>query len=626
VGDTLIDCPDRLVRSAPPAERPLLAYDGDCQFCSRWIIRWQQSLNGKVDISPYQAVAAQFAEDLPIECFQSAIRLIEPDGSVFEGAEAVFRALNHGSGGSKFYWCYQHLPGVGPLARAVYKVVAAHRGLASLFTNALWGKEPPVPATYYRARQLFLRLLGLIYLIAILSFWVQADGLVGHDGIAPLGQWLDQVRNRFGAQSYWLYPTLCWFNSTDWFLHALCAVGAGLSLLLIFEVVPALCLILLWLIYLSIAVAGQLFMNFQWDYLLLETGFFSIFLAPLRWLPSGRSQMPVSGWAHFILRWLLFRLMFLSGVVKLTSGDPSWWNLTALNYHYWTQPLPTPVAWWANQLPGWFQAFSVALMFAIELVAPFLLFFPKRFRLIAVASIFLFQVLIAATGNYSFFNLLTATLCLLAVDDSVWPRFGRKERPPLQLTSPKWPSWLLIPVVVIVLTFSGPLLWQSFFPDSDWPPLLGEGYSYIERFRSLNSYGLFRVMTTTRPEIIVEGSADGLTWQPYEFKYQIGNVQDALPIVAPHQPRLDWQIWFAALGDVQEEPWFVNFLARLLEGSQPVIRLLKTNPFPDSPPHYIRAKLYEYHFTTLEERQKTGAWWTREEKGMYCPAVSLRNR
>ncbi len=626
MGDTLIDCPDRLVRSAPPAERPLLAYDGDCQFCSRWIIRWQQSLNGKVDVAPYQAVAAQFAEDLPIECFQSAIRLIEPDGSVFEGAEAVFRALNHGSGGSKFYWCYQHLPGFGPLSRAVYKVVAAHRGLASLFTNALWGKEPPVSATYYRGRQLFLRLLGLIYLIAILSFWVQSDGLVGRDGIVPLGQWLDQVRDRFGTQSYWLYPTLCWFNSTDWFLHALCAVGAGLSLLLIFEVAPALCLILLWLIYLSIAVAGQLFMNFQWDYLLLETGFFSIFLAPLRWLPSGRSQMPVSGWAHFILLWLLFRLMFMSGVVKLTSGDPSWWNLTALNYHYWTQPLPTPLSWWANQLPGWFQAFSVALMFAIELVAPFLLFFPRRFRLIGAASIFLFQVLIAATGNYCFFNLLTAALCLLAVDDSVWPRFGRKERPPLQLSGPKWPSWLLIPVLVIVLTFSGPLLWQSFFPDSDWPPLLGESYSYIERFRSLNSYGLFRVMTTTRPEIIVEGSEDGVAWKPYEFKYQIGNVQDAPPIVAPHQPRLDWQIWFAALGDVQGEPWFVNFLARLLEGSQPVIRLLKTNPFPDSPPHYIRAKLYEYHFTTLEERQKTGAWWTREDKGLYCPAVALRAR
>jgi predicted DCC family thiol-disulfide oxidoreductase YuxK len=626
VGDTLFDCPDRLIRSAPPADRPVLVYDGDCGFCSRWILRWQHTFNGKVDVAPYQSIATQFTEDLPIECFQSAIRLIEPDGKVYGGAEAVFRALNYASGRCKSYWCYQHLPGFGICARAVYRVVASHRGLASLLTTALWGKQPLEQPTYYRARRLFLRLLGVIYLIAIVSFWVQADALVGHDGIAPLAQWLDQVRDRLGVQSYWLYPTLCWFNPTDWFLHGLCATGTALSVLLVFEVAPVLCLALLWLVYLSIAVAGQLFMNFQWDYLLLETGFFSIFLAPLRWLPSWQSQAPMSPWAHFILRWLLFRLMLMSGVVKLTSGDQSWWNLTALDYHYWTQPLPTPLAWWASQLPGWFQAISIMVMFAIELVAPFLLFFPRRLRLIGATSIIVLQVLIAATGNYCFFNLLTVALCLLSIDDSVWRRFGRKERPPLKLAGLRWPSWLLIPAVVIVLSLSGPLLWQSFFPDSDLPPFMREGYAYIERFRSLNSYGLFRVMTTTRPEIIVEGSEDSVTWQPYEFKYQVGDVQRAPSIVAPHQPRLDWQLWFAALEDVHDEPWFVNFLARLLQGSQPVLRLLKTNPFPDSPPRYIRAKLYEYHFTTWEERQKTGAWWTREEKGMYCPALTLRNR
>jgi predicted DCC family thiol-disulfide oxidoreductase YuxK len=626
VGEPLAACPDRLSRTAPPTERPLLVYDGDCQFCLRWILRWQRALSGKVDVAPFQSASDRFAEDLPIECFQSSIRLIEPDGKIYAGAEAIFRALNYRSGSSKSYWCYRRIPGFSFFAEAAYRVVAKHRELASRLTTVFGGKQPSAPTTYYRARRLFLRLLGLIYFIAIVSFWSQADGLIGHDGIAPLTPWLDQIRDHFGVQAYWLYPTLCWLSPTDGFLNLLCGAGAGLSVLLLFEVAPALCLALLWLIYLSIAVVGQVFMNFQWDYLLLETGLFSVFLAPLRLLPSSRSETPISPWAHFILRWLLFRLMFMSGVVKLTSGDPSWWKLTALDFHYWTQPLPTPLAWWVNQLPGWFQAFSVALMFAIELVAPFLLFFPKRFRLIGAASIFLIQVLIAATGNYCFFNLLTATLCILAVDDSVWPSFGRKELPPLKLTGLRWPSWLLIPVVVIVLSFSGPLLWQSFFPDSDWPPFMREGYAYIARFRSLNSYGLFRVMTTTRPEIIVEGSEDSVTWQPYEFKYQVGDVQRAPPIVAPHQPRLDWQLWFAALGDVHEEPWFVNFLARLLQGSQPVLRLLKTNPFPDSPPRYIRAKLYEYHFTTWDERQKTGAWWSREEKGMYCPALTLRNR
>ena len=621
---TLVGCPDRLSRSTPPAERPLLVYDGDCQFCFRWIVRWQRSFNDTVDVAPFQSVASRFAEDLPIECFQSAIRLIEPDGQVYTGAEAVFRALNYGSGGSKAYWCYRHLPGFGLCTRAAYQVAATHRRFASFLTTAVWGKQPPVQATYYGARHLFLRLLGLIYFIAIVSFWVQADGLIGHDGIAPAAQWLDHVHERLGVQAYWVCPTVFWFNSSDDFLHLLCATGAGISILLIFEVVPVLCLILLWLIYLSLAVAGQVFMNFQWDYLLLETGFFSIFLAPIKWLPSWRSEAPMSPRAHFILRWLLFRLMFMSGIVKLTSGDQSWWNLTALNYHYWTQPLPTPLAWWANQLPGWLQASSVAVMFAVELVAPFLLFLPGRLRLIGATSIFGLQLLIAATGNYCFFNLLAAALCVLSIDDSVWPRFGSKERPPLKPAGLCWPSWLLVPLVAIVLVFSGPLLWESFFPDSDWPPLLRDWYGYIERFRSLNSYGLFRVMTTTRPGIIVEGSDDGITWQPYEFKYQVGNVQAPPAIVAPHQPRLDWQIWFAALGDVDGEPWFVNFLARLLQGSRPVTGLLKTNPFPDSPPRYIRAKLYEYHFTTLEEKQKTGAWWTREEKGMYCPVLTLR--
>ena len=197
------------------------------------------------------------------------------------------------------------------------------------------------------------------------------------------------------------------------------AAGVVLSLLLILQIAPLFCLILLWSLYLSLSVAGQVFMNFQWDYLLLEVGFFSIFLAPFRLFPSRRYQSPISPWAHFLLLWLLFRLMFMSGVVKLTSGDDSWWNLTALRYHYETQPLPTPLSWWANQFPPWFQAFSTIVMFAIELGAPFLLFGPRRIRLIGVLGLLTLQVLIALTGNYCFFNLLTAALCLLAVDDAV---------------------------------------------------------------------------------------------------------------------------------------------------------------------------------------------------------------
>jgi predicted DCC family thiol-disulfide oxidoreductase YuxK len=619
---------NRLTHSVAPAEKPLFIYDADCEFCLRWIRRWQETTREKVDFASFQSVGERFTQDIPIESFSSAVHLIETDGTISRGAEGVFRMLGYGSrtGSGLGLWFYRRVPGFAPAARYGYRLVADHRGLASSLTKALWGKgeDAVCRATYYNARRWFLRLLGLVYLIAFCSFWSQVDGLIGRDGILPVAPWLDELHNRFGTEAYRLFPTLCWFNAGDSFLHSLCAAGVVLSLLLILQIAPLFCLLLLWSLYLSLSVAGQVFMNFQWDYLLLEVGFLSIFLAPLRLLPSRRYCSPISPWAHFLLLWLLFRLVFMSGVVKLTSGDDSWWKLTALQYHYETQPLPMPLSWWTNQFPPWFQGFSTIVMFAIELGAPFLLFGPRRLRLIGVFGLLMLQILIALTGNYCFFNLLTASLCLLAVDDMVWPRLGRKARQRPEVRGAAWPSWILIPVVVVVLTFSGPLLWSAFFPEAEWPPLFSRPYAYLEPFRSLNGYGLFRVMTKTRPEIIVEGSQDGLTWRPYEFKYKVGDPQRALPIVAPHQPRLDWQMWFAALDDIQGEPWFMNFLARLLQGSPAVLRLIKTNPFPDSPPRYLRARLFEYHLTNALEKKQTGAWWRREEESLYCPPVSLR--
>ncbi|MBV8141024.1 MAG: lipase maturation factor family protein [Verrucomicrobia bacterium] len=618
----------RLVHAAAPAEKPLLVYDGQCKFCLRWVRRWQETVGTKVDFAPFQAVGDRFAEDISVDCFSVAVHLIETDGSVSAGAEAVFRMLSYGPQiGSGFgLWCCARVPGFAPASRWGYRLVAGHREIASALTKALWGSDEHAVCrpTYYIARTQFLRLLGLIYLIAFWSFWSQVDGLIGAQGILPVAPWLNELRNRFGPEAYRLLPTLCWFNAGDSFLHLLCAAGIVLSLLLILQIAPVLCLLILWALYLSLSVAGQVFMNFQWDYLLLEVGFFSILLAPFRFIPSRRYQSPVSPWAHFLLRWTLFRLMFMSGVVKLTSGDESWWNLTALGYHYETQPLPTPLAWWAYQLPPWFQAFSTVVLFAIELGAPFLLFAPRRIRMVGVFSLLMLQLLIALTGNYCFFNLLTAALCLLSLDDAVWPRPGRRVKLVPQLRGAVWPSTILVPLVAVVLTMSGFLLWNAFFPEAEWPPLLGTSYAYLEPFRSLNGYGLFRVMTKTRPEILVEGSRDGVTWQTYEFKYKMGDPKRAPPIVAPFQPRLDWQMWFAALDDIRGEPWFMNFLARSLEGSPSVLGLLKTNPFPDSPPRYIRARLFQYHFTNLLEKERTGAWWRREEQGVYCPPVSIR--
>ena len=623
----MVQCPSRLVHSEPPSGKPLLIYDGECYFCLRWIRRWQETLNGKFDVAPYQSVISRFDKDIPIECFQSAIQLIRTDGKIYSGAEAVFRTWNEGSGFGKGLplWCYQFVPGFALISRLAYRIVAHHRELASLITTLLWGRGEYAVCrpTFYNARRWFLRLIGVVYLIAFTSFWTQVDGLIGSNGILPSGPWLEAVRDRFGTDSYRLFPTLCWLNPGDWFLHFLCGGGVLMSLLLVAGIAPTLCLVLLWAFYLSLCVSGQVFMNFQWDYLLLEAGFLAIFLAPLRLLPSIRNETRISPYAHFLLCWLLFRLMFMSGVVKLTSGDESWWNLTALRYHYETQPLPTPLAWLFNQGPPWFQAASAALMFATEIGAPFLLFGPRRLRLVGVTAIIMLQILIALTGNYGFFNLLTVTLCLLFIDDYVWPRFRTRETiPPPGM---HWPAWLMIPLTTFVLICSAPLLWDAFFPDAGWPPVVEAVYAYVEPFRSLNGYGLFRVMTKTRPEIIVEGSQDGVTWRPYEFKYKVGDVQRAPPIVAPHQPRLDWQMWFAALDDVNREPWFVNFLARLLQGSRPVLQLLKENPFGDSPPHYVRAKLFQYHFTDLHEKSETGAWWKRGDEEVYCPPVSLRN-
>ena len=619
--------PNHLTHSAAPAGKPLFVYDADCQFCLRWVRRWQETTQEYVDFAPFQAVGERFAQDIPIECFNSAVHLIEPDGTIYTGPEAIFRLLSYrsGIGNGLGLWIYRQVPGFSAVARFGYRLVAGNRSFASAVTRMLWGnaEDAVCRPTYYLARVWFLRALGSIYLIAFWSFWSQIDGLIGHDGISPVAPWLNELRNRFGAEAYRIFPTLCWLNSSDLALHFLCGAGVVLSLLLMLQIAPVFSLVLLWGLYLSLSVAGQAFMNFQWDYLLLEVGFLSIFLAPLRFFPSRRFQNPISPWARFLLVWLLFRLMFMSGVVKLTSGDDCWWNLTALHYHYETQPLPTPLAWWANQFPPWFQAFSTIVLFAIEIGAPFLLFGPRRMRLIGVLGLLTLQALIAATGNYCFFNLLTAALCLLAIDDAVWPRIGRKASPASEVRGAAWPSWLLIPLTVVVLGFSGPLIWNSLF-ETEWPPFFSVPYSYLEPFRSLNGYGLFRVMTKTRPEIIVEGSQDGVTWQSYEFKYKVGEPQRAPPIVAPHQPRLDWQMWFAALDDIRGEPWFMNFLARLLQGSPTVVRLLKVNPFPDSPPRYIRARLFEYHFTNASEKQQTGAWWKREEKGFYCPPVSIR--
>jgi hypothetical protein len=337
----------------------------------------------------------------------------------------------------------------------------------------------------------------------------------------------------------------------------------------------------------------------------------------------------------FLLKFLLFKLMLMSGVVKLTSGDDCWWNLTALDYHYWSQPLPTVFGWWADKSPEWFKHFSVAFCLVVEIIVPFFIWAPRRPRVIAAGLLIFLQLVIALTGNYCFFNLLTIALCLLLIDDSVFCR-GSDSLPVGTLTaSPtasgapggralpdQLRSYTAIAVIIITLPINAWLIFTAFKPDVDWPRPLVAVYGGFEPFRIVNGYGLFRVMTKDRDEIVIEGSADGIDWSPYEFKWKPGDVMRLPGWCAPHQPRLDWQMWFAALGSYRENPWFGRLVVRLLQGSRDVSQLLAKDPFPHDPPRFIRAMFYRYRFTTLRERRETGAWWKREQLREYLPAVS----
>jgi hypothetical protein len=437
----------------------------------------------------------------------------------------------------------------------------------------------------------FLSVLALIYFIAFVSFGVQALGLIGSHGILPLGAFVAAVREGAGRSAYWEAPMVFWLGSGDgairavWIAGALTALAATVVSGRWQRAALALCLVL----WLSICVAGQDFLSFQWDVLLLEAGFLAIFATP------SRTRV-------WLFRWLVFRLMFFSGAVKLLSGDAAWRNLTALHYHYETQPLPTPLAWYMYQLPMAAQKVSTAFTFFAELLVPALFFAPRPVRRIAAWITIALQVLILLTGNYTFFNWLTIALCM-------WLFIEPEPTRANPVVSAGLASFVGVVSGLLFLELFGVAL-----------PGGGAVLHAVGPLRIVNSYGLFAVMTTERPEIIVEGSNDGVTWAAYEFRYKAGDLRRAPPIVAPHQPRLDWQMWFAALGNYQSNRWFVNFVVRLLQGEPSVVRLLGYNPFPNAPPKYVRARVYLYRFTGWGSRD----WWTREERGTYLPAVSLK--
>ncbi len=592
--------------------KPLLIYDGDCAFCVYWINYWQKLTADTVCYQPYQ-IAAQDFPDIPLERFRGSIQLVERDGCVSEGAQASFRVLYHG-GKPLCLWVYKQIPGVAPLAERLYRFIAARRGSAFTLSKLLWGPHRE-PVSYRCASWFFLRFIGLIYAAAFASFASQAQGLVGEQGILPLQPYLTRAQEYLGAAAYWRLPTLFWLDASDLSLRAVCLAGLAAALLVALSVAQRLCLVLCFALYLSLFYAGQEFMSFQWDLLLLESGFLAILL------PLHSPLIP------FLFRWLLFRLMFLSGCVKLLSHDPSWASLNALHYHFETQPLPTWVAWYAHQLPGELLRFAVLLTLVVELAIPFLYFCARRPRLLAAAATVLFQIVILMTGNYNFFNLLTLTLCLFLLEDRdlkcLWPqRFTNKLLTFTQSKpGPGARAGLAVLAGFILLTSLAQLLPSGAGVVGRFATVLGVP---VEPFRIVNSYGLFAVMTTMRPEIIIEGSLDGKVWVPYEFRYKPGELRRRPGWNIPHQPRLDWQMWFAALDEEGRNPWFSDLLFRLLQNQAEVVSLLANNPFASAAPRFTRAQLYRYAFADARARAN-GQWWVRRLEGMYYPMTSLKD-
>ena len=597
-------------------DRTMLVFDGECSFCRVWIDYWRQLTGERVLYTSYQKMSQEVGKrfpNLPGRDFASAVTLLLPTGEVRSGAHAVFSLLALVPGKSWMLWLYLHIPGFALIADLAYRVVARHRSFCHWATRALWG-IPIEVETFRIASWLFLRTLGAVYLVAFASFALQAASLIGSHGISPVAEFLHSLREYYGAV-YWQVPTVFWLNAGDGMIKAVGIAGICLSILLFLGVRWRILRVALFVLYLSLVTAGQEFMGYQWDALLLEAGFLAILLG----------SSPVIPWLY---RWLLFRLVFLSGVVKLASGDPSWRHFTALPVHYETQPLPTPLAWYMYQLPAWFQRGSVGFVFFVELVVPFLIFAPRRIRFLAARAIIVLQVLILLTGNYAFFNVLTIGFCLFLVDDAFFSRVLPKSVRRLASSATTyerlhmWSRAVCGAFAALALFVGGFQVARAF--GVRWS-VADVAIRSVSPFEIINSYGLFAVMTTTRPEIVIEGSNDGVTWLPYEFKYKPGDLARRPAWVAPHQPRLDWQMWFAALGDYQSDPWIIRFMARLLQGSPEVLRLLGRNPFPGGPPHYVRAMLYQYRFTSPAERKSTGAWWNRELKAVYVPTVSLRN-
>jgi hypothetical protein len=470
---------------------------------------------------------------------------------------------------------------------------------------------------YQLVSALFLRLLGAIYLVAFASIGVQIEGLIGSQGIIPIGEKLAEFALYSGVERYVQAPTLFWLNASDLALNGAAVAGCLAALLIILNIWSRAALIAAFVLYLSLFNASQPFLNFQWDTLLLETGFLAIFLTP---------QSRVVIW---LFRWLLFRLRFMSGLSKLSSGDPAWSGLTALDTYFEVQPLPNPIAWYVHQLPEWLLRFGTGATLFVELLVPFMMFLPRRWRFTAAWITILWQVLIILTSNHNWINFLTIVLCLFLFDDRALQRVlpqGLQTRldwqPAATINAAKQVGVGLLAMFILII---GTLKLYELGTNKNIPGIAGKVMHYTAAYSIVNQYHVFPTMTSNRIELELVGSQDGIEWKPYRFKYKPDKLDERPQFIIPHQPRVDWQMWFVTLHP-RHVPWFGHFLEALLDNSPTATALLEHNPFPESPPRYIRVDAYQYHFTNFEEREETGNWWKRTTLGVFTPLPWMERR
>jgi Lipase maturation factor len=466
---------------------------------------------------------------------------------------------------------------------------------------------------YWYSRWLFERGLAAIYLVAFVAAVRQFVPLLGEHGLEPVTRWVQQVPFRASPSLFYLFPKDQAFRAAAWLGVALSIVALSSLPQRLGSGVTAVVWAALWVLYLSFVNVGQTFYGFGWETLLCEAGVFAIF--------AGGSATTPNLWLIWIWRWLLFRLMFGAGLIKL-RGDPCWRDLTCLDYYFETQPMPNALSWYFHWLPHGVHVAGVAINHIVEVVLPFAYFTPQPFASIAGVITVIFQLMLIVSGNLSWLNWLTLVLCIPLISDR-WLRWLPVEPPAILSAAPAFHTTLYVVAAIVVLLSIAPvlnLLSMSQMMNASFEPL-----------HLVNTYGAFGSITRERYEIVIEGTDDvsitkDTRWRVYEFKGKPDDVARRPPQVAPYHLRLDWLMWFESMAPAPHSDWFFNLMAGLLRGDPDTLSLLRANPFQAAPPHYLRAQYYRYRFTTPEEHRQSGLWWNRELVGTYYGPVLLSKK